>query len=527
MVRYGKPVTYAASSLVVGSLSLFAIDSAFGINTFKFFHEHPGLSVLTGMAHSLVMFMAVSSGIGLAKYRKFQDETERATEKVVQAGMHLQEILEFLHVSLGPLLQLSNAAKSQGEELLSNLPASGTEPDKAMRKLAQQVRSIGLMVEQLNIPNIESAMREGSINRALRALNGLPEMAKRAMTTMAEFIPDHSEKNPQDQLFDRFISTSRALMSAIMPDTPGGPDPQRPVLMNIVQSCLTKLLAQSGRCLRLHHELHERFPKLVSADLDLELGDLCAGLRSLTALVDPDTLGEVSQTTREHELAEIAALRSQAIQLHTRSQDIRLPSDIQQIFSEAVMAISAIRNEMQPSEAHGLLDQTTQLFSQLHSAVKGISPEENPDAKFHHTLRGKIDTFAKKYPKLAIQASFAGFMAGVSYWVSISEAIDSIFPTGGNLYDNHFISAEHQKYVFPFALNTFIVFAAGAVNYKFRPYLVWASLELSHWTFMAVRPFSYLWDTAQKWISARVDLLEHGFLRRRGAPREGGNKTSS
>jgi len=250
----------------------------------------------------------------------------------------------------------------------------------------------------------------------------------------------------------------------------------------------------------LHKELFELLPKLTLPQAHEKSQQLRAQLAKVAANPDRALWKSITQ---------------QAVQLETSCGELQLPDSTRTLISHAVGCIQRFPEDGPYAEMQALAAQLSPAFERISSKVLDASPGSTRYDRLRFNLHNRISLFAKRYPNSSVQASVAGLVAAVSYWVSCEESLNALFPTTTSLYENSEVGLKFFKELIPFVLQGGLAFAAGAANNRFKPHLVWASLELSRLTFSCAAPFAWVYEKGQAALSQVWEGLEERALRKR------------
>ncbi len=232
---------------------------------------------------------------------------------------------------------------------------------------------------------------------------------------------------------------------------------------------------------KLHEELYTQLPRI---NLPQASGQASS--------ISSDLAAQLKSPSR----AQWAEITDRAVQLEANSRDIPLSRSSRTLLEGGVETLQRLPTDASPREMQEAAATLAPWFNRIARKIIDADPQTDKFELLRFQLNGKIDEYSRRYPNLSARASVAGIIGAVSYWLTCAESLESLLPSG-ETHDPGMAGLKLLKHALPFVMQAGAVFAAGAVNNKFRPYIVWASLELSKMTLAAMAPFAWAYQEGQ------------------------------
>ncbi|NDC37466.1 MAG: hypothetical protein EBZ48_05385, partial [Proteobacteria bacterium] len=422
-----RAFAYASTGLVA-AITLGQVASIpAGFNPFEVLHTHHLLSHVSTVAHMTVMFLAASAGFGLWRFRQTEDSIQAQLNSLLTTFRAEKTARELLKLRLSPL-------KEHALQVLRS-DSSPASPN----------------------PSRESA------------------------TALAECIikleadPNSQTGQPVSRVPVKERLATLELLSATHAHTLGSNNPTHAPVPNVdfraVESALNTIATLHNQWRTLHDDLSKLLPKINLPQAHQ------------IALQLKKQLAEIAHNPDRDRWQELTA---QALQMETSYQDLNLDKSSRALIAYVVEKMQSLSESASDKEISELASSLSRAFTRVADKIVASIPgtiRYDLDRFDHHK---RIRDFSQRYPNSSVRASVAGLVAAVSYWISCQESLNALLPTASDLYANSEVGLKFFKDIVPFVLQGGVAFAAGAVNSRFRPHLVRASLELSRLTFACV-----------------------------------------
>lgn len=449
-VVWGTRIVSYASTAIVAAVTLGQVAAIpAGYNPFEALHNHPLLSHVSTAAHLTVMFLAASAGFGLWRFRQTEDAISEKLDTMFNTFTAQKAARELLKARLSALQEHAVTHCKQDD--------APQHPETVRESAARICRFLGELEAE---PGSQVGQRMLAVPLAER-IRELKALADDYATTLR----DASPHNPPLPRLD----------------------------LKSIEADLNSIGILHTKWTKLHDELSKLLPKINLPQAHQ---------------VAQQIQKQLIEVAQRPDSAKWHAITVQAIQMETSCSELKLPETTRALIAHVVEKLQRLPQDASPAEISALATRMSGAFERISKKIIESHPEANQYDLLRFQLHHRIRDFAHRYPNSSARASVAGLVAAVSYWISCEESLNALLPTTTDLYANSEVGLKFVKDIIPFVLQGSIAFAAGAVNSKFRPHIVWASLELSRLTFNCAAPFAWVYRKGQNGLDKIWGKLE-------------------